>query len=112
MQVLNKVLSPGSWSNQVGPYQWYIHGSQPTSHYLNTGAQYKNPAITRESLGLKMTIDTTATWNSQMERAELIPQTKTNLGVGTLYYHFSLKRTALWTPQQANFTRQFRVTSG
>jgi len=98
MQVLNKVLSTGSWSNQVGPYQWYIHGSQPTSHYLNTGAQYKNPAVTRETLGLKMTIDSGATWNSQMERAELIPQTTANLGTGTLYYHFSLKRSATNAP--------------
>jgi len=58
-----------SWANQVGTYQWYIHGSQPTSHYLATDAAHKNPAVTRETRGLKMTIDTTATWNTQMERA-------------------------------------------
>ncbi|KAF9468510.1 hypothetical protein BDZ94DRAFT_1304297 [Collybia nuda] len=81
-----------SWANQVGTYQWYIHGTQPTSHYLALSSSYKNPAITSETNGLKMTIDSTATWNSQMERAELIPQTTANLGTGTLYYHFSVKR--------------------
>ncbi|TEB39880.1 hypothetical protein FA13DRAFT_1655421 [Coprinellus micaceus] len=87
-----------SWGNQVGSYQWYIHGSQPTSRYLNPGAEYKNPAHTSEQRGLKMTIDTTATWNSQMQRAELIPQTTANLGTGNLFYHFSLKRTTTNAP--------------
>ncbi|KAJ2930896.1 hypothetical protein H1R20_g6194, partial [Candolleomyces eurysporus] len=82
-----------SWSNQVEPYQWYIHGSQPTSRYLALDAAYKNPAHTSELRGLKLTIDTTATWNSQMQRAELIPQTTANLGSGNLFYHFSVKRT-------------------
>jgi len=81
-----------SWASQVGEYQWYIHGTQPTSHYLALSPSYKNPADTAETNGLKMTIDSTATWNSQMERAELIPQTTANLGTGTLYYHFSVMR--------------------
>lgn len=81
-----------SWGNQVGAYQWYIHGSQSTSRYLNVDPSYKNPAQTNEQRGLKVTIDTTATWNSQMERAELIPQTTANLGTGNLFYHFSVKR--------------------
>ncbi|KAF8645117.1 hypothetical protein AX16_007946 [Volvariella volvacea WC 439] len=81
-----------SWANQVGAYQWYIHGSGPTSHYLDVSPSYKNPAHTSEQRGLKVTIDSTATWNSNMERAELIPQTNANLGTGTLYYHFSVKR--------------------
>jgi Glycoside hydrolase 131 catalytic N-terminal domain len=63
-----------------------------TSRYLNVDPSYKNPAQTNEQRGLKLTIDTTATWNSQMERAELIPQTTANLGTGNLFYHFSVKR--------------------
>ncbi|TFK70926.1 carbohydrate-binding module family 1 protein [Pluteus cervinus] len=82
-----------SWANQTGTYQWYIHGSQPASHYLALSPDYKNPAHTSEQRGLKLTIDSGATWNSQMERAELIPQTTANLGTGTLYYHFSVKHT-------------------
>ncbi|EAU86087.1 hypothetical protein CC1G_07166 [Coprinopsis cinerea okayama7 len=82
-----------SWANQVGTYQWYIKGSGPTSRYLNLDPSYKNPAITSELRGLKVTIDTTATWNSQMMRTELIPQTNANLGQGNLFYHFSIKRT-------------------
>ncbi|KAJ3516702.1 hypothetical protein NLJ89_g954 [Agrocybe chaxingu] len=81
-----------SWANQVGTYQWYIHGSNPTSRYLALDPSYKNPAHTNEKHGLKMTIDSTATWNSNMERAELIPQTTANLGTGQMYYHFSIKR--------------------
>ncbi|KAI0755184.1 hypothetical protein C8Q80DRAFT_1266672 [Daedaleopsis nitida] len=81
-----------SWASQVGTYQWYIHGSQPTSHYLALDPAYKNPAMTAETHGLKMTIDSTATWNSNMERAELIPQTTANLGTGNLFYHFSISR--------------------
>ncbi|TFK40831.1 hypothetical protein BDQ12DRAFT_770919 [Crucibulum laeve] len=87
-----------SWASQVGTYQWYIHGTQPTSHYLALSPSYKNPAITKENNGLKMTIDSTATWNSQMERAELIPQTTANLGTGNLFYHFSVKRSATNAP--------------
>ncbi|KIY71067.1 glycoside hydrolase family 131 protein [Cylindrobasidium torrendii FP15055 ss-10] len=81
-----------SFSNPVGAYQWYIHGSGPTSDYLALDASYKNPAVTSEAQGLKMSISSTATWNSDMERAELIPQTKENLGTGTLFYHFSVVR--------------------
>ncbi|KIY61500.1 carbohydrate-binding module family 1 protein [Cylindrobasidium torrendii FP15055 ss-10] len=70
----------------------------PTSSYLALDAAYKNPAITNESHGLKMTISSDATWNSQMERAELIPQTTANLGTGTLFYHFSLMRSTTNPP--------------
>ncbi|KAG8739400.1 hypothetical protein FRC10_005666 [Ceratobasidium sp. 414] len=55
-----------SWSSQVGTYQYYIHGSGPPSDYLALSPSYKNPAITRESKGLKMSISPNATWNSQM----------------------------------------------
>ncbi|KAH9912693.1 uncharacterized protein BXZ73DRAFT_107328 [Epithele typhae] len=83
-----------SWSSEVGTYQWYIHGTQPTSHYLALDPTYKNPADTSEKNGLRMTIDSTATWNSQMERCELIPRTTENLGQGNLFYHFSLMHDA------------------
>ncbi|KAG7088361.1 hypothetical protein E1B28_012365 [Marasmius oreades] len=88
-----------SWANQVGTYQWYIHGSQPTSHYLDLSSSYKNPAMTSEQRGLKATIDSGATWNGQtMARTELIPQTSSNLGTGNLFYHFSVKRTSTNAP--------------
>ncbi|KAG8776036.1 hypothetical protein FRC15_000176 [Serendipita sp. 397] len=88
-----------SWSNQVGTYQWYIHGASATSAYLNTGASYKNPAITREDKGLKLTVDSTSHWNGQtMMRTELIPQTSANLGTGQMYYHFSIMHQATNPP--------------
>lgn len=88
-----------TWANQVGTYQWYIHGSGPTSSYLNPGAAYKNPAVTREDKGLKLTVDSTSHWNGQtMMRTELIPQTSANLGTGQMYYHFSLKRESVNPP--------------
>lgn len=68
----------------------YIHGTEPTSHYLALDPSYKNPADTAETNGLMVTIDSTAEWNSDMERTELIPQTTQNLGTGNLFYHFSL----------------------
>ncbi|GJE98515.1 carbohydrate-binding module family 1 protein [Phanerochaete sordida] len=87
-----------SWSNEVGAYQWYIHGTQPTSHYLALDPTFKNPADTAETNGLRMTIDSTATWNSQMERVELIPQTTQNLGQGELFYHFSIMQNGVNSP--------------
>ncbi|RHZ63769.1 glycoside hydrolase family 131 protein [Aspergillus thermomutatus] len=100
---------PGSWSNQIPPYQWYIHGSQPTSHYLGLSSNFKNPADKADAQGIRITIvlppsiipfqsiftdgtkDGTSSWNGQpMMRSELIPQTTANMGQGHLYYHFSL----------------------
>ncbi|KAB8217581.1 hypothetical protein BDV33DRAFT_232744 [Aspergillus novoparasiticus] len=79
-----------SWSNQVGAWQWYIHGSGKTSEYLGVSPEFKNPAAA-DAQGLRITIDGTSFWNGQtMERSELIPQTKADLGSGHLYYHFSL----------------------
>ncbi|KAK6819125.1 hypothetical protein RU639_008313 [Aspergillus parasiticus] len=79
-----------SWSNQVGAWQWYIHGSGKTSEYLGISPKFKNPAAA-DAQGLRITIDGTSFWNGQtMERSELIPQTKADLGSGHLYYHFSL----------------------
>ncbi|THV00837.1 hypothetical protein K435DRAFT_750788 [Dendrothele bispora CBS 962.96] len=79
-----------SWATPVGTYQWYIHGTGPTSDYLALSPSYKNPALTSENNGVKMMLSSTATWNSQMERVELIPQTSANLGTGNLFYHFTL----------------------
>ncbi|KAF5360863.1 hypothetical protein D9756_004690 [Leucocoprinus leucothites] len=91
-----------SWANQVGAYQWYIHGSQATSRYLAVSSDYKNPAMSTESRGIKMTIDGTSNWNGQtMERTELIPQTSTNIGTGNLFYHFSVKRTNTNAPDSS-----------
>ncbi|KAJ3756809.1 hypothetical protein EV360DRAFT_84623 [Lentinula raphanica] len=84
------VFDEWSWADEVGTYQWYIHGTEPTSHYLALSPSYKNPADSAETNGLMVTIDSTAEWNSDMERTELIPQTTQNLGVGNLFYHFSL----------------------
>ncbi|KAJ5521079.1 hypothetical protein N7463_001532 [Penicillium fimorum] len=81
-----------SWSNQVGAWQWYIHGSAPTEEYLGLSPDHKNPAGTSDEQGIRITIDGTSFWNGQtMERSEIIPQTKADLGSGHLFYHFSLK---------------------
>ncbi|KAL1981932.1 hypothetical protein VTN96DRAFT_1996 [Rasamsonia emersonii] len=81
-----------SWSNQIEPWQWYIHGSGPTSEYLGLSPDFKNPADTSDAQGIRITIDGTSFWEGQnMERTEIIPQTSQNLGTGHLYYHFSLK---------------------
>uniref|UniRef100_A0A0W0FJF0 Glycoside hydrolase 131 catalytic N-terminal domain-containing protein n=1 Tax=Moniliophthora roreri TaxID=221103 RepID=A0A0W0FJF0_MONRR len=88
-----------SWANQVGTYQWYIHGSEETAHYLDVSPDYKNPALTSEERGLRSTIDSGATWNGQtMARTELIPQTTSDLGSGNLFYHFSVMRSDTNTP--------------
>jgi hypothetical protein len=80
-----------SWSNEIAPWQWYIHGSSATSEYLGVSPSFKNPADTTDAQGLRTTIDGTSFWNGQtMERTEVIPQTSANLGTGHLYYHFSL----------------------
>jgi hypothetical protein len=43
-----------------------LPSSGPPSNYLALSTSYKNPAITRESKGLKLSISPNATWNSQM----------------------------------------------
>lgn len=59
-------LNQWSWSNQVGPYQYYIHGSGPVTEYINFSPSYKNPGVSGESTGLKLTVDQTSTWNSAL----------------------------------------------
>ncbi|RHZ63546.1 hypothetical protein CDV55_103486 [Aspergillus turcosus] len=95
-----------SWSNQIEPWQWYIHGSGKTTEYLGLSPDYKNPADTSDAQGLRITIDGTSFWNGQtMERSELIPQTTADLGSGHLYYHFSLSTKTTNTPN-ASFEHQ------
>ncbi|KAF7713084.1 Glycoside Hydrolase Family 131 protein [Penicillium ucsense] len=81
-----------SFSNPVGAWQWYIHGTAKTSTYLGLSKDFKNPADTSDAQGVRITIDGTAFWEGQdMERSELIPQTSAQLGSGRLFYHFSVK---------------------
>ncbi|KAF3287346.1 hypothetical protein TWF970_007072 [Orbilia oligospora] len=102
-------LNNWSWSNQVGPYQYYIHGSAAVTQYVNLSPSYKNPADTASNQGVKISIDKTAYWNGQnMRRTELIPQTSAGINQGRLYYHFSVKRTNTNAPRadlehQVNF---------
>ncbi|KAG8843180.1 hypothetical protein FRB96_004250 [Tulasnella sp. 330] len=95
-----------SWSNEIAPYQWYIHGPGATSEYLAVSPSYKNPADTSDAQGIKITIDGTSFWEGQtMERSEIIPQTSTNIGTGHLYYHFSLM-TSTVNPPNPGFEHQ------
>lgn len=84
-------LNDWSWSNQVGPYQYYIHGSGAVTEYINLSPSYKNPADTGSTQGAKFTLDSTAYWNGQtMRRTELIPQTSAAINSGKVWYHFSM----------------------
>ncbi|OIW33531.1 hypothetical protein CONLIGDRAFT_666814 [Coniochaeta ligniaria NRRL 30616] len=86
-------LNTWSWSNQVGPYQYYIHGSASVDKYISLSADYKNPNDTTSAKGAKFTLDSTAFWNGQnMRRIELIPQTKAAIASGKVFYHFSIMR--------------------
>ncbi|OCL08446.1 carbohydrate-binding module family 1 protein [Glonium stellatum] len=95
-------LTKWSWSNQVGPYQYYIHGSGAVTEYVNLSPTYKNPADTASKQGVKITIDSTAKWNSDMWRTELIPQTTAAINKGHVYYHFSIKRSSTNVPSATN----------
>lgn len=74
-------LNDWSWSNQVGPYQYYIHGSETVDKYIALSDSYKNPADTSSKQGAKFTLDSTAYWNGQNMRREstFSPDTKTAL---------------------------------
>ncbi|KAK3370896.1 hypothetical protein B0T24DRAFT_627344 [Lasiosphaeria ovina] len=86
-------LEKWSWGNQVGPYQYYIHGSSTVASYVNLSPSFKNPADPGSKQGAKITLDNTAYWNGQnMRRTELIPQTTAAINQGKVYYHFSLMR--------------------
>ncbi|KAI4715880.1 hypothetical protein E4T48_07933 [Aureobasidium sp. EXF-10727] len=82
-----------SWNNQVGAYQYYIHGPGATTDYINISPDYANPADSSSLDGARITVDGTSSWNGQsMMRTELIPSTKAAINKGKKYYHFSLKR--------------------
>ncbi|KAF7952091.1 uncharacterized protein EAE97_001588 [Botrytis byssoidea] len=86
-------LQAWSWSNAVGDYQNYIHGTGNISNYVALDSTYKNPADSGSALGAKITLDSTSYWEGQnMRRTELIPQTSAAIGSGKVYYHFSMKR--------------------
>ncbi|KAH8667090.1 hypothetical protein BX600DRAFT_380871 [Xylariales sp. PMI_506] len=86
-------LNNWSWSNEVGSYQYYIHGDGNVTEYVNLSSDFKNPADTVSNQGAKITLDSTAYWEGQtMRRTELIPQTSAAINEGTVYYHFSLMR--------------------
>ncbi|KAJ9152173.1 Carbohydrate-binding module family 1 protein [Coniochaeta hoffmannii] len=88
-----KDLNTWSWSNQVGPYQYYIHGSGTVDKYITLSPDFKNPNDTVSQQGARFTLDSTAFWNGQnMRRIELIPQTKAAIAGGKVWYHFSIMR--------------------
>ncbi|KAF1356227.1 hypothetical protein BDV97DRAFT_278839, partial [Delphinella strobiligena] len=88
-----------SWSNQIGSYQYYIHGSENTTSYLDISGANKNPADTGSAEGVKITLDDTSYWNGQtMRRTELIPQTSAAINKGKVYYHFSMQHTVTNPP--------------
>ncbi|KAI9158021.1 Upstream activation factor subunit spp27 [Paramyrothecium foliicola] len=86
-------LNKWSWGNQVGPYQYYIHGSGKVQEYVELSPSHKNPADSGSRQGAKISLTNTAYWNGQnMRRTELIPQTSKPIASGKVYYHFSIKR--------------------
>ncbi|KAL2071643.1 hypothetical protein VTL71DRAFT_12878 [Oculimacula yallundae] len=92
-------ISNWSWSNQVGPYQYYIHGPSPIASYINLSPSYKNPADSGSTQGAKFTLDSTSFWNGQnMRRTELIPQTTAPIASGKVFYHFSMMRSTINPP--------------
>ena len=95
-------LSSGLWSNQVRPYQYYIHGSGPVTEYVNLATSYKNPADTASRQGVKIAIDSTSKWDSDMWRMEPIPQATAAINKGHVYYHFSIKRSSTNMPSATN----------
>jgi hypothetical protein len=70
--------------------------------YVNLSPSYKNSADSGSKQGAKITIDSTAKWNSDMWRTELIPQTKAAINSGKVYYHFSIKRGSTNVPSATN----------
>ncbi|KKA29646.1 hypothetical protein TD95_000695 [Thielaviopsis punctulata] len=86
-------LSQWSWSNQVGPYQYYIHGSGDLSDYVDISTDFKNPGDSNSEYGAKISLTSTSYWEGQnMRRTELIPSTKAAINKGKTVYHFSIMR--------------------
>ncbi|EME42304.1 hypothetical protein DOTSEDRAFT_89736 [Dothistroma septosporum NZE10] len=94
-------LDDWSFSNPIGPYQYYIHGNESTREYVKLSEDYKNSADTSSEQGVQITIDGTSLWNGQtMMRTELIPQTSAAINKGKVFYHFSVQHTATNPPTQ------------
>lgn len=93
-------LSNWSWSNPIGPYQYYIHGSGSVSDYISLSPTYKNPHDTNSLRGIQLSIDNTSSWNGQyMMRTELIPfSTTAKINESKVFYHFSLSHTNVNPP--------------
>ncbi|KAL9111099.1 MAG: hypothetical protein Q9227_004361 [Pyrenula ochraceoflavens] len=92
---LSTDLNNWSFSNEVGPYQYYIHGTGNVTEYVNLSSDYKNPTDSSSKQGVKITIDSTSNWNNDgMRRTELIPQTTAAINKGKVVYHFSISRAA------------------
>ena len=92
-------LNNWSWSHQIGPYQYYIHGDGPVSEYVSLSPKYKNPADSGSHQGMQITVDNTSVWNDDnMLRTELIPQTSATINQGMVYYHFSMQHTRTHPP--------------
>ncbi|KAF1810822.1 hypothetical protein P152DRAFT_475279 [Eremomyces bilateralis CBS 781.70] len=95
----------GAVASAVGPFQYYIHGTGDLTNYVNLSPDFKNPADTASTQGVKITLDATAKWNSDMWQTGLIPQTKAAINSGRVGYHFSMKRTEL-NPPNAEYEHQ------
>lgn len=92
-------IHSGSFSNEVGQYQYYIHGDGAVTDYVNLGADFGNPADSGSNKGVKITIDNSSVWNSDnMLRTELIPQTSAAINSGEVFYHFSMQHTGVNPP--------------
>ena len=91
-QTSSAFLSQWSWSNQVGPYQYYIHGPEPVTRYVKLQEGFKSPHDAGSKRGFQLTVDSTSKWNGQsMLRTELIPQTTAPINKGKVFYHFSMQ---------------------
>ncbi|OCK88082.1 glycoside hydrolase family 131 protein [Cenococcum geophilum 1.58] len=84
-------LNDWSWSNQ-----------RSGTEYVNLVTSYKNPADTASKQGVKVAIDSTSKWDSDMWRMELIPQMTAAINEGHVYYHFSIKRSSTNVPSATN----------
>ncbi|RDW60990.1 hypothetical protein BP6252_12373 [Coleophoma cylindrospora] len=92
-------IADWSFSNEVGDYQYYIHGDSNITSYVNLDSTYKNPADSGSTQGVKITLDSTSYWEGQtMRRTELIPQTSAAIGSGKVWYHFSMMRSDVNPP--------------
>jgi hypothetical protein len=72
------------------------------TEYVNLATSYKSPADTASKQGVKIAVDSTSKWNSDMWRMELIRQTTAAINKDHVYYHFSIKRSSTNVPSATN----------